>query len=107
MVRLDVKEGNVLYGTHNGALAKGMSGGPVFSADGKVVGINVAFLTRDDVSRLKRPDLSGKRRLAHAGRAGGERKAAGFGDQMKSAELGRQAHIDIIYMSYLKCKHDR
>lgn len=64
MVRLDVKEGNVLYGTHNGALAKGMSGGPVFSADGKVVGINVAFLTRDDVSRLKRKDLLDQPRVS-------------------------------------------
>lgn len=64
MVRLDAKEGNVLYGTHNGPLAKGMSGGPVFAADGQVVGINVAFLTQSDVSALKRADLAGQPRVS-------------------------------------------
>ena len=64
MVRLDIKEGNVLYGTHNGALAKGMSGGPVFAADGKAVGINVAYLTRGDLAGLKRQDLANEPRVS-------------------------------------------
>lgn len=64
MVRLDVKEGNVMYGTHDGPVAKGMSGGPVFSADGKVVGITVALLTADDLARIKRPDLANQPRVS-------------------------------------------
>jgi hypothetical protein len=53
MVRLDTKEGNVIYGTHDGPVAKGMSGGPVFAADGKVVGITVAFLGSGDLAALQ------------------------------------------------------
>ncbi len=64
MVRLDTREGNVLYGTHDGPTAKGMSGGPVFAADGKVVGITVAFLTAGDLAVLKRPDLSSQSRVS-------------------------------------------
>ena len=64
MVRLDSKEGNVLYGTHDGPVAKGMSGGPVFANDGKVVGITVAFLTSSDLAALKRPDLSSQPRVS-------------------------------------------
>jgi hypothetical protein len=64
MVRLDSKEGNVLYGTHDGPVAKGMSGGPVFANDGKVVGITVAFLTSSDLAALKRPDLASQPRVS-------------------------------------------
>jgi hypothetical protein len=64
MVRLDATEGNVMYGTHDGPLAKGMSGGPVFNTNGEVVGINVAFLTRGDLAELKRPDLRGRDRVS-------------------------------------------
>jgi hypothetical protein len=64
MVRLDSKEGNVLYGTHDGPVAKGMSGGPVFADDGKVVGITVAFLTSSDLAALKRPDLASQPRVS-------------------------------------------
>lgn len=64
MVRLDSKEGNVLYGTHDGPVAKGMSCGPVFADDGKVVGITVAFLTSSDLAALKRPDLASQPRVS-------------------------------------------
>jgi hypothetical protein len=64
MVRLDTKEGNVLYGTHDGPVAKGMSGGPVFAADGKVVGITVAFLSSSELAALKRPDLANQPRVS-------------------------------------------
>jgi hypothetical protein len=64
MVRLDAKEGNVMYGTHDGPVAKGMSGGPVFAADGKVVGITVALLTSGDLAKIKRPDLATQPRVS-------------------------------------------
>lgn len=63
LVRLDASD-NTFYGTHNGPTAKGMSGGPVFAADGKAVGINVAFLTRGDLREIKRADLAGQRRVS-------------------------------------------
>ncbi|WP_287813697.1 serine protease [Pseudomonas sp.] len=64
MVRLNAQEGAVMYGTHDGATAKGMSGGPVFAADGKAVGINVAYLTRGDLAGLKRQDLANEPRVS-------------------------------------------
>lgn len=64
MVRLDAKEGNVMYGTHDGPTAKGMSGGPVFAADGKVVGITVAFLSESDLASINRPDLANQSRVS-------------------------------------------
>lgn len=64
MVRLDAHDGGVMYATHDGATAKGMSGGPVFAADGEVVGINVAYLTADDLADLKRPDLANEPRVS-------------------------------------------
>ncbi len=57
MVRLDAKDGGVMYGTHDGPTVQGMSGGPVYAADGTVVGINVAYLEQDDLQKLKRADL--------------------------------------------------
>lgn len=63
MVRLDAKD-NVMYATHDGPTAKGMSGGPVFAADGKVVGINVAYLTHGDLQGLKRADLVNEPRVS-------------------------------------------
>lgn len=57
LVRLDAKDGGVLYGTHDGPTAKGMSGGPVFADDGDAVGINVAYLTQSDLRDLDRADL--------------------------------------------------
>jgi hypothetical protein len=64
LVRLDAKDGGVLYGTHDGPTAKGMSGGPVFADDGDAVGINVAYLTGGDLRDLDRPDMAGKPRLS-------------------------------------------
>lgn len=64
LVRLNTNEGSVMYGTHDGPVAKGMSGGPVFSADGKVVGITVAFLTASDLEAIKRPDLASQPRVS-------------------------------------------
>jgi hypothetical protein len=64
MVRLDAKDGGVLYGTHDGPTAKGMSGGPVFAADGKAVGINVAYLSQGDLRELDRADLVNQPRVS-------------------------------------------
>nr|WP_244656745.1 serine protease [Pseudomonas sp. CFBP 13719] len=63
MVRLDAKDG-VFYSTHDGATVKGMSGGPVFSEDGKVVGITIAFISKGEVSKLNRPDLASSERVS-------------------------------------------
>lgn len=63
MVRLSATD-NVMYGTHNGPTAKGMSGGPVFAADGEAVGINVAYLTKGDLQALHRPDLADQPRVS-------------------------------------------
>jgi hypothetical protein len=63
MVRLSATD-QVLYGTHNGPTAKGMSGGPVFAADGDAVGINVAYLTKGDLQGLRRPDLATQPRVS-------------------------------------------
>ncbi|MBA1189613.1 trypsin-like peptidase domain-containing protein [Pseudomonas entomophila] len=60
LVRLDAKDGGVMYATHDGPTVVGMSGGPVFAADGSVVGINVANLDKGALSKIKRPDLAGR-----------------------------------------------
>jgi hypothetical protein len=58
MVRLSANDGGVMYGTHTGSTAKGMSGGPVFAQDGSAVGISVAYLDQNRLQKLKRADLS-------------------------------------------------
>lgn len=64
LVRLEGTKGGVFYSVHDGPTTRGMSGGPVFAADGKVVGITIAFIANSDVSRLRRPDLAGAQRLS-------------------------------------------
>lgn len=64
MIRLDAKDGGVLYGTHDGPTAKGMSGGPVFADDGDAVGINVAYLTEGDLRDMQRADLVNQPRVS-------------------------------------------
>lgn len=64
MVRLDAKDGGVMYGTHNGPTVKGMSGGPVFGQDGDAVGISVAYLDKNRLEKLKRADLSGQSQVS-------------------------------------------
>lgn len=64
MVRLDAKDGGVMYGTHTGATVKGMSGGPVFAEDGDAVGISVAYLDKSRLEDLKRPDLSSQSQVS-------------------------------------------
>jgi hypothetical protein len=64
MVRLDAKDGGVMYGTHTGSTVKGMSGGPVFAEDGDAVGISVAYLDKSRLEDLKRPDLSSQSQVS-------------------------------------------
>lgn len=64
LVRLEGTKGGVFYSVHDGPTVKGMSGGPVFAADGKVVGITIAFVSNSDVATLNRPDLAGAERLS-------------------------------------------
>ena len=64
LVRLEGTKGGVFYSVHDGPTVKGMSGGPVFAEDGKVVGITIAYISNSDVARLKRPDLAGSSRLS-------------------------------------------
>ena len=64
LVRLEGTPGSVFYGVHDGPMVKGMSGGPVFADDGKVVGINVAFIAKDGIDARSRPDLADKERVS-------------------------------------------
>jgi len=63
LVRLGVGD-NVFYSIHDGATMKGMSGGPVFAGDGKVVGMTVAFIPKGEIDSLKRPDLAKLQRVS-------------------------------------------
>lgn len=64
LVRLDNKDGGVFYSTHDGPTVKGMSGGPVFADDGKVVGITVAYIPKSKIADLNRPDLAASDRIS-------------------------------------------
>ncbi len=64
LVRLEGTPGSVFYAVHDGPITKGMSGGPVFADDGKVVGMNVAFIAKDGIDARNRPDLADKARVS-------------------------------------------
>jgi len=64
LVRLEGTPGSVFYSVHDGPITKGMSGGPVFADDGKVVGMNVAFIAKDGIDARNRPDLANKARVS-------------------------------------------
>jgi hypothetical protein len=64
LVRLEGTPGSVFYSVHDGPITKGMSGGPVFADDGKVVGMNVAFIAKDGIDFRNRPDLADKARVS-------------------------------------------
>lgn len=64
LVRLQGTKGSVFYGVHDGPIAKGMSGGPVFADDGKVLGINIAYLSRDEVQAHDRADLASSEHIS-------------------------------------------
>jgi len=64
LVRLEGTPGSVFYSVHDGPMVKGMSGGPLFAEDGKVVGINVAFIPKDEIDNRNRPALADKARVS-------------------------------------------
>ncbi|MFJ3075474.1 trypsin-like peptidase domain-containing protein [Pseudomonas sp. NPDC087029] len=64
LVRLEGTPGSVFYSVHDGPMVKGMSGGPLFAEDGKVVGINVAFIPKNEIDSRNRPDLADKARVS-------------------------------------------
>ncbi|AIR88090.1 S1 family peptidase [Pseudomonas cremoricolorata] len=64
LVRLKGTGGGVFYSVHDGPLVKGMSGGPLFADDGKVLGINVAFIAKDEIDGERRPDLADAQRVS-------------------------------------------
>ncbi|BDM21066.1 trypsin-like peptidase domain-containing protein [Pseudomonas sp. LRP2-20] len=64
LVRLEGTPSSVFYSVHDGPITKGMSGGPVFADDGKVVGMNVAFIAKDGIDARNRPDLASKARVS-------------------------------------------
>ncbi len=64
LVRLPGTGGGVFYSVHDGPLVRGMSGGPLFADDGKVVGINVAYIDKDGIDAARRPDLAKAKRIS-------------------------------------------
>ncbi len=64
LVRLSGTPGSVFYSVHDGPITKGMSGGPVFADDGNVVGMNVAYIAKDQIDARTRPDLADKQRIS-------------------------------------------
>jgi len=64
LVRLEGTPGSVFYSLHDGPMVKGMSGGPVFADDGQVVGINIAFIPKNEIDARTRPDLANKERVS-------------------------------------------
>jgi hypothetical protein len=61
---LRLARNDVLYATHDGPTAKGMSGGPVFTQDGYVVGITVAFADQDELRTLGMNNLADQKRVS-------------------------------------------
>lgn len=64
LVRLEGTKGSVFYSVHDGPIVKGMSGGPVFAEDGKVLGINIAFVSKDELQARNRMDLVNSKRIS-------------------------------------------
>lgn len=64
LVRFEGTPGSVFYSLHDGPMVKGMSGGPVFADDGHVVGINIAFIPKNEIDARTRPDLADKERVS-------------------------------------------
>lgn len=60
---MDFKD-DVSYAIGDMALVKGMSGGPVFGEDHRVVGINIAFLPKSTFSKSPNPEISGSDRVS-------------------------------------------
>ena len=59
------EKSGVLYGIHDAPIVKGMSGGPVVAADGKIVGINMGiYSTSLNGEWKKHPGLAGAKRIS-------------------------------------------
>lgn len=55
---------NVSYAVGDMALVKGMSGGPVFGEDNRVVGINIGFISESGYRNSPNPEIAGTDRLS-------------------------------------------